>query len=132
MTQRNWISRSRGLSLILACGLAATACQARAATVPQAAGSSDAVAVNAVLGPAQHAVVSSDGRDPYASARDAGTGEFVRDIATGELLFAAAAPLLGPGQHAVVSSDGRDPYASARDAGTGEFVKDIATGESLR
>ncbi len=83
------------------------------------------------LGPEQHLVVSSDGRDPYLSARDAGTGEFVRDIGTGEPFATAAAPPLGPEQHAVVSSDGRDPYLSARDSGTGEFVRDIGTGEPL-
>ena len=71
-------------------------------------------------------------RDPYASARDSGTGEFVRDIGTGEHLFAAVAAPLRMEQHLVASSDGGDPYASARDLGTGELIKDIATGESLR
>lgn len=135
MSRSSWSSPARGLSLVLACGLAVTGCQAQAAAEPQAAFSSEAVAVTeAAFGPGQHAVVSSDGRDPYVSARDAGTGEFVRDIGTGELLFAVAAVVvpLGPEQHAVVSSDGRDPYVSARDIGTGEFIKDIATGEALR
>jgi hypothetical protein len=77
-------------------------------------------------------VRTSDGRDPYASARDPGTGEFIRDVGTGELFFPVAATPLTAAQHLVLSSDGRDPYASARDPGTGEFVLDIGTGEPLR
>ncbi|HUG55593.1 MAG TPA: hypothetical protein VMJ92_00830 [Candidatus Limnocylindrales bacterium] len=77
-------------------------------------------------------VRSSNGTDPYLTARDRATGEFIRDIGTGELFFAPAAKVRIPPRHLVLSSDGRDPYASARDPGTGEFVLDIATGEPLR
>jgi hypothetical protein len=126
------ITRSVSLSLVLACGLVVTGCGGPVAAQVTGSPASDAVAVAAIVGPGQHDVAMSDGRDPYASARDIGTGELIRDIGTGELFFTAAAAPLGPEQHVVVSSDGRDPYVSARDLGTGEFITDIATGESLR
>lgn len=126
------IARSSAFLLILVCGLAVAGCGGPVAAQVQG-GVADATAAKAsLLGPQQHAVASSDGRDPYTSARDVGTGEFARDVGTGELFFAAAVAPLGLEQHAVVSSEGRDPYASARDIGTGEFIADIATGESLR
>jgi len=126
------ITRSFAFSLILACGLAVTGCGGAVAAPVQGGGASDAVVNASALGLEQHAVASSEGADPYASARDIGTGELIRDIGTGEAYFTAAAAPLGPGQHMVVSTDGRDPYVSARDFGTGEFITDIATGESLR
>jgi hypothetical protein len=118
---------ARGLSAVLILSAAVlSACGARATEA-----SLEMPVQETGLGDAQHNVVASDGRDPYASARDPGTGEFIRDIATGEPLWTWPAPRLGPEQHNVVASDGRDPYASARDPGTGEFVLDIATGEPL-
>jgi hypothetical protein len=126
-------TRSLAPSLILAGALALAGCGDPVAARAQGGVAPDAVGVQtSVLGLEQHAVVSSDGRDPYASARDVGTGEITRDIGTGELMFVTAGVPLDGTQHGVVSSDGHDPYASARDIGTGEFILDIATGEPLR
>lgn len=132
--------RAIGLAAILAGGLALAACAGvRANDAGSASGGSVVAAAKAQLTPAEmqrrvHGlVVTSDGRDPYLSARDPGTGEFVRDVATGELFYTpAAVPSPWWVQHLVVSSDGRDPYLSARDPGTGELILDIATGEPLR
>lgn len=122
------VSRTARLAAVLVCALALAACGAAGAA---GGPTTDPARASAPLGAGQHSVLSSDGRDPYLSARDPGTGEFVRDIATGEPLYAVRATAPGAEQHVVLSSDGRDPYLSARDPGTGELVRDIATGEPL-